>query len=189
MLIQLFALILETICGFFCLAFLARFALQWARAPFRNPVGQFLIAVTDWAARPARRVIPSAWGHDLPSLVLAWMSQGIHLGLMYGLQGLVSEGAAIPVIALLAVLETLKAACHLALGIVVVNAILSWVNPFAPLAPLFSALSRPLLAPFQRFIPPIGGVDLSPIAFLVAIQAFQIVLSACRQSLIAHLLT
>lgn len=182
MAVQLVLFLAEAAASFLSFALLARFALQWARAPFRNPLGQFVIAVTDWAVRPARRVIPSAWGHDLPSLVLAWISQGMYLGLAYGLMGAFGEASVGVVggIALLALIETGRIALHLAVGVVIVSALLSWVNPYAPLAPLFQVLSRPLLRPFQRFIPPIGGVDLSPVALILVLQMGQMVLSAAR---------
>ncbi len=72
---------------FLTLALLARCFMQWARAPFRNPLGEFIFAVTDWAVKPARRVIPSAFGVDLPSLLLAWLTQVILHGLLMLLSG------------------------------------------------------------------------------------------------------
>lgn len=185
MLLQILLFLLDTVFSFFTFALLARFALQWARAPFRNPIGRFVIAVTDWMVRPARRIIPSAWSYDLPSLVLAWLSQGLFLGFVYGL----SPGAdnlmeAIGVVALLAVIEVLKLACHLAFGILIVGVILSWVNPYAPLAPLFHALAEPLLRPFRKLVPPIGGIDLTPMAPLLVIQVLLMVLAFAKSALL-----
>jgi len=189
MLIQLLLFVLDAAFSFFTIALLSRFALQWARAPFRNPIGQFVIAVTNWMVVPARRLIPSAWGHDLPSLVLAWLLQGVYLALAYGLTlGLAASFDAVGIIALLAVVEVLKLACHLAFGILIVSVLLSWVNPYAPLAPLFNTLAQPLLQPFRRLIPPIGGVDLSPIAPLLILQALQIVLSYAQNALLPGLI-
>ncbi|HEX5392385.1 MAG TPA: YggT family protein [Rhodocyclaceae bacterium] len=189
MLIQILLFLLDAVLGFFTFALLARFALQWARAPFRNPVGQFVIAVTDWIVRPARRVIPSAWGLDLPSLILAWIAQGIYLGLAYGLSiGAAATANASGIIALLAVLEVIKIACHLAFGVLIVSIIFSWINPYAPLAPLFNTLAEPLLRPFRRLIPPIGGVDLSPMVPLLLIQVIQMLLAVARNSLLPGLL-
>ncbi|QDX81822.1 hypothetical protein B9N43_11515 [Denitratisoma sp. DHT3] len=179
MLIRLFLMVLDVLAGFLSLALLARFALQWARAPYRNPIAQFLVAVTDWAVRPARRVIPSAWGLDLASLVLAWLAQGLYLGLAHGLGGLGGGPLeAVGLVALLALLETLKLAAWLAQGVIIVAALLSWINPYAPMAPVVNALAQPLLRPFQRLIPPIGGVDLSPLAALLAIQLLLAVLTS-----------
>lgn len=179
MAIRLLLMVLEALAGFLSLALLARFALQWARAPYRTPLAQFLMAVTDWAVRPARRLVPGIWGLDLASLVLAWLVQGLYLGLAHGLGGMVgSLPQAIGLVALLALLEILKLAAWLAQGVIIVAALISWINPYAPMAPLFNALSRPLLRPFQRLIPPIGGVDLSPMVALLAIQLLLAVLSS-----------
>ncbi len=189
MLLQILLFLLDTLFGFFSFALLARFALQWARAPFRNPIGQFVIAVTNWMVIPARRVIPAVWSYDLPSLVLAWLLQGIYLAVAYGLTlGASNTLGAVGVIALLALLEVLKLACHLAFGVLIVGIVLSWVNPHAPLAPLFDALSQPLLRPFRKLIPPIGGVDLSPMAPLLIIQVLQMVLAVARNALLPGLI-
>ncbi|MCK9283954.1 MAG: YggT family protein [Rhodocyclaceae bacterium] len=184
MMVRLLLLLLETVFGFFTYALLARFALQWARAPFRNPIGQFVIAVTDWLVRPARRIIPSAWGLDLPSLILAWLSQCIYLGLAYGLTTGFIGGGAIATVAQLAAIELAQAACHLAFAILIVSVIISWVNPHAPLAPVLNALAQPMLRPFQRLIPPVGGIDLSPLAPFLIIQGLQIVLAYARSALL-----
>ncbi|HEY3431679.1 MAG TPA: YggT family protein [Rhodocyclaceae bacterium] len=187
--IQILVFLLDAVFSFFTFALLARFALQWARAPFRNPIGQFVIAVTDWIIKPARRIIPSAWGYDLPSLVLAWIAQGMYLAIVYGLTlGASNTINAIGFIALLAVLEVLTLACKLAFGILIVSIILSWVNPYAPMAPVFNALAQPLIRPFSRLIPPIGGFDLSPMVPLLIIQVVQMLLTVAKSSLMPGLM-
>jgi len=187
--IQVLVFLLDAIFSFFTFALLARFALQWARAPFRNPIGQFVIAVTDWVIKPARRIIPSAWGYDLPSLILAWIAQGMYLAIVYGLTlGASNTINAIGFIALLAVLEVLTLACKLAFGILIVSIILSWVNPYAPMAPVFNALAQPLIRPFSRLIPPIGGIDLSPMVPLLIIQVVQMLLTVAKSSLMPGLM-
>lgn len=184
MLVQVLLLVLGTACDLLALAFLARFALQWARAPFRNPLGHFVLALTDWAVRPARRLIPGLFGLDLASLLLAWLAQCVYLGLAAGLTGAAASPAAAAWVALAAILALLRLGIYLAMGLVIVAALLSWINPYAPLAPLFNALARPLLRPFQRLIPPIGGVDLSPLALLLVLQILLMVLSGAAGSLL-----
>lgn len=186
---QILNFILQSVAGFFTFALLARFAMQWARAPFRNPIGQFVVTVTDWMVRPARRVIPTAWGHDLPSLVLAWLMQAIYLSIVYGISGYFNaEPSHIAVIALIAVIETARVACNLAIGVVIISALLSWVNPHAPIAPVINAVAAPLLLPFQRVIPLVGGIDLSPIALFFAVKLVEIALSSLQGWLFASLL-
>lgn len=186
---QILNFVLQTIAGFFSGALLARFAMQWARAPFRNPIGQFVITVTDWAVRPARRVIPTAWGQDLPSLVLAWLVQVIYLTTIYGLGGLLQMSPGhVTAVALAAVIDTAVIACNLVFAVVIVSALLSWINPHAPIAPVINSLAGPLLRPFQRFIPLVGGIDLSPIALLFALKLVEMVLASARSWLFAPLL-
>ena len=172
MLMQLLLQIFDWIFGFFTLALLARVVLQAVRAPSRNPLSQFVIAVTDWAVVPARRLIPSAFGLDLATLLLAWLTQALYHGIVFGL--LVSTASlnpgAIIGVALFAVLATLRLALYLLIGAVIISALLSWVNPYAPLAPVLNAIARPFLQPLQRLIPPIGGVDLSPLLLLLGLQ-------------------
>ncbi|MCX7176709.1 MAG: YggT family protein [Proteobacteria bacterium] len=184
MLAQLLYQILDWIFGFITLALLARCLMQWARAPFRNPLGEFIFAVTDWAVKPARRIIPSAFGVDLPSLLLAWLTQAILQGLLMLLSGSTSlMPAVIGSVAMLALVAVIRIALYLLMGVVIVSALLSWVNPHAPLAPLFNLISRPFLRPFQRLIPLIGGIDLSPMALLLVIEILLTVLAAAQRSL------
>ncbi|MDP2134448.1 MAG: YggT family protein [Sulfuritalea sp.] len=184
MLTQIILFVVDTVCGFMTLALLVRFAMQWARAPFRNPLGQFIIAVTDWMVRPVRRVIPGLFGLDTASLLLAWLWQVTYQGLALGLSGVLDAVSPAPtlVVALLGLLEVVKISTYLAIGAVIVSAVFSWVNPQAPLAAVFNTLTRPLLGPFRRFIPPIGGVDLSPLALLLVLQIVLFVIANLRHS-------
>ena len=181
MLTQILLFLINAVCSLFAMALLARFAMQWARAPFRNPVGHFVIAFTDWMVRPARKVIPTAFGLDLPSLFLAWLILAIYIALEYALTLAFGRGlGALGLISLLAVLETLRLACNLALGVLLVSVILSWVNPHAPLAPVFNALAEPLLKPFRKLIPAVGGVDLSPLIPFLLLQVALMILAGLR---------
>jgi YggT family protein len=183
MLTRIVLFLAEVVCDFAAAMFLARFILQWARVSFRNPIGQFVIAVTDWAVLPARKAVPGLFGLDLASLLLAWLAQLAFLALAYAMTplGLVAGGAGNMILLLAsALVEVLRLVVHLAMLVVLVSAILSWVNPYAPLAPFFDQLSRPLLAPFRRFLPPIGGIDLSPLVLLLALQVLLMVLDGLR---------
>ena len=93
-------------------------------------------------------------------------------------------GIAVPVILAIAVVELLRFSVYILIGVVLISAVLSWVNPHAPLAPLFNNLARPFLRPFQRLIPPIAHVDLSPLILLLALQIALMVLAWVRVLLI-----
>ncbi|HMK13395.1 MAG TPA: YggT family protein [Burkholderiales bacterium] len=173
MLDQVLQFLLETAIGLLTFALLLRFYMQLLKTSFRNPVGEFVVALTDWLVRPARRVIPGLFGLDLASLIPAWVLQALLLLLIYWLKGFVFAGApgvATGVILMLAALEILKYSIYLLIVCVIVQVLMSWTNPYAPLAPLFNSLTRPFLRPFQRLIPPIGNVDLSPLFVLVLAQ-------------------
>ena len=167
-------------CDFLAALFLARFILQWARVSFRNPVGQFVIAVTDWAVLPARKLVPGLFGLAMASLLLAWLVQLGFLALAYSLSPLGYAGAGLVLLMAGALVEVARLAIHLAMLVVLVTALLSWINPYAPLAPFFNQLARPLLAPFQRVIPPLGGIDLSPLVLLLVLQVLLMVLDSLR---------
>lgn len=186
MLISLFTLVVGTICDLLALAFLARFAMQWLRVPFRNPLGRFVLALTDWAVLPARKVVPGLLGLDLASLLLAWLLQTLFMSVVIGASGIhggaTAAGFGSAVVS--GLIETLRLGVYLAMGVVIISAILSWVNPHSPVAPLFSQMSEPLLRPFRRLIPPIGGVDLSPLAVLLLLQAALLLLGQLRTTLL-----
>jgi YggT family protein len=190
MLLKILLFILDTVCSFFTLALLVRFVMQWVRAPFRNPLGQFVVAVTDWMVRPLRRLIPGLFGLDMASLFLAWLWQVIYHGLALGFSGLLFAVSLEPtlVVLVLAMLEVLKIGLYLLMGAVLISAIFSWVNPYAPMAGIFNALTNPLLRPFRRVIPPVGGVDLSPLALLLVLQVALFILAGLRQGILPAML-
>ncbi len=187
MLTNLLLLIIEAVSGFFVLLLLLRFFMQWLRVSFRNQLGQFVVAVTDWLVKPARRVIPGMFGLDLPTLLAALCLHGGYLAIAFWLKHFSfgsHAGIAIPVVLTIAAIELLRFSVYLLIGVVLVSAVLSWVNPHAPLAPLFNSLSRPFLRPVQRLIPPIAQVDLSPLLLLLLLQIVLMLLTWLRVLLI-----
>jgi YggT family protein len=183
---QLFSLVVGTLADFLSLALLARFFMQWVGAPFRNPVGQFVLAVTDWAVLPVRKVVPGLFGLDWASFLLAWVVQSLYLSVVVGITGLygASSGFAVGVVVLSGLVETMRLVLELASAIVIIAALLSWIAPYAPLAPLFSQLADPLLRPVRRLLPPLGGIDLSPMVVLLGLQVLLRVLSYWRVGLL-----
>ena len=165
--------LIETIAGLFTVALLVRFLLQWARAAQRNPISDFLNALTNFAVRPARRFIPGMWGLDIATLLLAWLTQLLELFLVLELRGFsfgAASGQAVLGLVLLAAVTILRLILYIMMVVVIVQAILSWVNPYSPISPLLNALSRPVLRPFQRRIPTVANVDLSPLDVSIVIQ-------------------
>lgn len=168
--------ILETTFDLFVLAVLTRFYAQAFRAPFRNPIANFIVALTDFAVKPMRKMIPGAMGLDLASLLVAWIAQSVLLTALYAMISLdvLAMPEFWPAVVLLALVKLVKLTIYLLMGVVIIQALLSWVSPYHPIRPFFDALSQPFLRPFQRLIPMVGGVDLSPLILLVILQVILI---------------
>jgi len=185
MLQQIASFLVDVVLGFFVYLLLARFLFQWLRVPFRNVLGEFIIATTNWMVLPARRVIPSLAGLDLASLLLAWLVQGMLLYVIYLIAGVdfsSTPGIGAAALAVLALLDLVRYMLYVLIFALIVQAVLSWVNPYSPIGPLFDALTRPFLRPIRRFVPLLGNVDLSPLVLIVALQVLLIPLAELRRT-------
>ena len=186
MLNQILIFLLDTLLGLFSLALLLRFYMQLLRAPYRNPLSQFLVALTDFIVRPVRRVIPGYSGMDLSTLLLAWLAQCMLLTGVLMLQGYEFRstiGIAITGLVLLGLIEIIKMTLYIILVAVIMQAVLSWFNPHTPLAPMLDSFTRPFLGVIRRRIPPIGNVDLSPLFVLVIIQLLLFVVAGAGKEI------
>ena len=155
------------------LTLLLRFYLQWVRAPYRNPLADFVNALTDFMVRPARRVLPGLWGIDLPTLLLAWLMQLLEWLIVLQVRGFrfgAEVGMALVGIAAVAAVAVAQMLVYIVLFSTLLQALLSWINPGSPITPLLDAMTRPFLRMFRRRILPIGNVDLSPLFLMVACQ-------------------
>lgn len=183
MLNQIGILIVDTIVGFVVYLGLLRFYMQAFRAPFRNPVGQFVVALTDWGVQPLRKVVPGLRGLDLASLAFAFLLQVVLIGALYVL--FAPEGARGPdplQWLVLVIFGLVRASLHLLIVVLIIDFVLSWVNPHTPFAPVLRAITTPFYGFFRRFIPPIGGFDLSPLFVLLLVQIALIVLGSLEAS-------
>lgn len=165
--------VIESVFNLFAIALLLRFLLQWVRASFRNPFSQFLVALTNFLVLPLRKLIPGLAGLDLASLFAAWLVEFVMLLAVLAVSGfplLVAGWGVMPGVMLWAAVKLVSLTVYVLMGAVLIQALLSWVNPYTPLAPLLDALAGPMLRPARRIIPPIGGVDLSPLAVLLVLQ-------------------
>ena len=126
---------------------------------------------------------------DLASLVLAWLVQLIQLVLVVQIKGYEPELAstAYAGLALLAVVMVIKLGLYIVMVAVIIQAVLSWINPYSPIAPLLNSMCRPFLRAFQRLVPPIGNVDLSPLFVIIACQLVLMLPVAYLESAITRL--
>jgi YggT family protein len=170
MITQALAFVLDALFQLFVLAVLLRFWMQAFRAPARNPIAQFSMALTDFAVRPMRRVVPGALNLDWASMVVALLVEFVLQVLLVLVSGLNLNGEVLPALFFLAFVKLIRLSIYIFMGAIILQAVLSWVSPRHPMAPFFMALTRPFLKPFQRAVPPIGGVDITPVLALIAFQ-------------------
>ncbi len=188
MLTQALIFLITTLGGLFTLALLLRFMLQALRAPARNQLSEFLAALTDFAVRPTRRIVPGWWGLDLATLVLAWLVELLQIWLTLQLKGYEfgsAVGSAVVALVLLAAIQIARLAVYIVMGAVILQAVLSWINRHSP---LLASVTRPFLRPFQKRVPPVANVDLSPIFVLIACQLILIVPLAWLEAAVGRLL-
>ncbi|HEY0883767.1 MAG TPA: YggT family protein [Ramlibacter sp.] len=178
---QILSFLLDVAAGLFGGTCLLRLYMQYQRVPFGNPVGRFVFALTDWIVLPLRRVLPAVRRVDTASLLAAYLFQLAQVAILWLVAGGAGDGWMVPLVALF---ELLRLAVSALTALVIVYAVLSWVNADSPMADVVDRLAAPLLRPWRRLIPLVGGIDLSPLAFLVALQVVAIVLSSLQASVL-----
>lgn len=166
MIYSIFNLILDTVATILAGLLLFRFWMQAVRVRPPFSLGQFIFKLTDWLVLPLRRLLPGAGGYDWASFTGAVLvilaSMAIQLG--------VRSAFAIEPWLLLSLLSLVHAIAYGFIGLIIIEVILSWVNPHAPIAPTVRALCEPVLRPFRRLLPAIAGIDLSPILAFLALR-------------------
>jgi YggT family protein len=174
--------LIQTLFGFYILAVMLRFLLQWVRADFYNPLAQFLVKLTNPPLLPLRRVIPGLMGLDMAAVVLMLSLQVAELLLIFYLT---AHSTKLPGLLLLAVAQLVGLLINVLFWAVIIQAILSWVNPdpYQPAVRLLYQLTEPILRPARRMIPPISGLDLSPILVLVVLHLLKLLLVAPLQDM------
>lgn len=168
--------LLQTFLSLYLLAMLLRFLLQVVRADFYNPISQFVVKVTNPLVVPLRRVVPGLGGIDIASLLLAVALQLAGIAAI-----LLLNGYGLPNIFILLVWSLLGVAAvlvNLYFFALLVMIVLSWVAPGSnhPAVTLLHQLTEPVMAPFRKLLPPLGGLDLSPILLFILINVLQIAL-------------
>ncbi|MDH5570934.1 MAG: YggT family protein [Gammaproteobacteria bacterium] len=163
------AFLIQTLFGLYLLVIMLRILLQWARADFYNPLSQFIVKVTNPPIIPLRRFIPSMRGIDTASVFLLLILKIMELLLLGLLPG--QPLPAIPGLFLFAIVDLLALLVNVFLFSIFIQAILSWVGGanYNPIGALLNQLTAPVLRPFRNMIPPVSGMDLSPMAAMVAI--------------------
>jgi YggT family protein len=165
--------LLQFAVGLVIFVLMLRFLMRATRTDWRNPIVHFVAKVTNPLCAPANKVIPVKGRWDWAAIVTALVIQAIFVWVIGWLTGRDFGAVAI---ALASLTEILNQLLDMMFWLIIIQVILSWVSPgYNPNTEIFQQLTRPILAPFQRLIPPMGGMDLSPIVAILAIKLFQIV--------------
>jgi YggT family protein len=163
-------LIVDTVAGVLGGTLLLRFWMQVIRVRPPASVGQFTFTLSDWLVRPLRRIVPGMGGYDWASLIGAFLVvlAASSLMLLAGVSG--------QFVLMAALLRFLNWIIYGFMGLLIIEVIFSWVNPYAPLAPFVRALNEPLLRPIRRVVPAIGGIDFSVLVAFILLQIIQYLL-------------
>lgn len=151
-------------------ALLLRFWMQAIRVRPPSSVAQFTFQLSDWLVRPLRRIVPGVGGYDWASLI------GAFLIVLLATSVLLLAGWPAQAMLLMACQRFLQWILYGFMALLVVEAIFSWINPHAPLAPFVRALNEPLLRPLRRVVPLVGNLDLSLLVALILLQIANILL-------------
>ncbi len=167
--------IISTLFSLYILTVMLRFLLGVVRADFYNPLSQFLVKVTNPLLMPLRKIIPGFGKIDTAAIVLMLLLQVIMLSIIVALRGVTP-----PLLTLIpiAIGELIMLVITIFLVAIIVQVIISWINPgtYNPVTSLLHSLTAPVLKPFQRMLPPVGGIDLSPLFALIALQVLRMLI-------------
>ena len=163
------AFLVDVTFSLYIMAVMLRFLLQWARADFYNPFAQFLVGITQPVLHPFRRVVPGWGGIDLPALVVMVLLQMVALALLMLIAGVTPR---LDYLILRTPAELISLLLNIYLIAIFMRVLLSWISPdgYHPAMTVVLSLTEPIMRPFRAIIPPIAGVDLSPLAAIIAIQ-------------------
>lgn len=171
--------ILKTLSQLYLLLLLLRFWLPVFRADFRNPVAQGVLRLTSPLVIPLRRILPPIGRIDTATVLIAFIVEYLLILLLLALRG---AAAGFVPIALTSVMDLAILSLNMFFFVILIKIILSWVAPhnYNPVTAMLTTIAEPLLRPFRRIVPPLGGLDISPIFAIVLLQAGVIILQTYR---------
>ncbi len=172
----------------FAALLLFRFHMVWLRVPMRNPIGEFVMVLTDFLVLRARRLVPPIRAFDSATLMLALLVEMLYVTALLWVLNAPAEGFLLPWLLLLAATKLLEISLYLLMAAVFAQALLSWINPYSPVAPVLNAITWRFLQPLRRIIPMVGNVDLSPLVLLIICQLIVIVPIGALERIAASML-
>ena len=167
--------LISTLFSLYIVAVMLRFLLGLVRADFYNPVSQFLVRITNPLLIPLRRVIPGIGKFDSAALLLMIVLQLASVTLIMLLRGQGISSAILITVTLAALVSLL---IDIFMFAIIVEVVISWMNPgsYNPVSSLLHSLTSPLLRPIRQFIPPIAGIDLSPLFAIIVLQVLRMLI-------------
>lgn len=171
------ALIVQVLFGLVIGLFFFRLLMQGLRVDFRNPISQFVYRLTNPVLIPIQKALPVVQGWNLAALLVTFLLTLVETWLLYRLAGL---GLPLPALLVIALALLIQFAATALLWMIIIRAILSFVSPdpYNPVVQMLYRLSDPILKPIQKLIPPIGGLDLSPLFAVLALQLVRMLVAA-----------
>jgi YggT family protein len=167
--------LISTLFSLYIMAVMLRFLLGLVRADFYNPVSQFLVRITNPLLIPLRKVVPSIGKFDSAAMLLMIVLQLGAITLILLLRG---EGISSAVLVIITLATLVSLLINVYMFAIIVEVIISWMNPgsYNPVSSLLHSLTSPLLRPIRHLVPPIAGIDLSPLFAIIALQVLRMLI-------------
>lgn len=182
---EIFTLVLDTVSSLYLMIILLRFIFQVSRADFYNPISQFVVKATNPLLIPIRRIVPSIGGIDTSSIVLAIIFQTLVISLkLLVLSGSLANPLFLLAVSVVMILDVVLKIYFWSLIIMIVA---SWIAPGSghPALVLINQIVEPIMQPFRKVLPPMGGLDLSPILAFIVIQVLEVVVKGLHAQVLA----
>ncbi|HNP37531.1 MAG TPA: YggT family protein [Woeseiaceae bacterium] len=174
--------IINSLAQLYLLVLLLRFLLPWLGISFNNPISQGILRLTSPLVIPVRRLLPAIGKIDTATLVVAF---GIQYLTIFVITLILGRAPSLLPIAITAVVDLVILALRLFVFAIIIRIILSWVGGAAggynPAVAIVGAITEPVLRPFRRFIPPLGGIDISPVFAIILLSGAAILISGLKQ--------
>ncbi|MDH5392335.1 MAG: YggT family protein [Gammaproteobacteria bacterium] len=168
--------IISTLFHLYAFALVLRFVLQWVKADFYNPLTQFIVKITTPAVKPAKQIIPGYNGMDIATLVVCYLVLALSQFIVQTLGGLPLSALSVFIMAITDMVSLLIDVFFYA---ILVQALISWINPqsYNPISQVLASVTAPVLRPVQKFIPPLGGMDISPIFAMIGLKVIEMLVN------------
>ncbi len=173
---QAITFLVQTLIGLYQVVLLLRLLMQWTRADFRNPIGKAILQVTDPVILPLRKLLPPVGKVDSATVVAIVLVAALKIAVIFALVGN-SLPALLPLLRGV-VVDVLRLVLQVYLFAVILYALLSFVAPghYSPAQSLLSSICEPVMRPIRQRIPPLGGLDLTPLWICIALQTLLILI-------------